>query len=414
MGGALNARPTRMKTPLPSVERDDESRVSESLSEREHREQHAHRLDDPSRLLDQPPQDAFEHADSYHSGHRERAGPDEPIVMSPSPRSRSSASGSDHTIDNLRTPGSLHPSERVIPPLPHHYSGTYVPGSKSPTDIYGGHPHEVAHEVRSYHNPEIYPDRYGRGHPKEGPIYYIIPGGMSVIFQDEHGNEITRVGDFSGRPQPSRPAPFIVQDANGRELYRYDGYGRGPHRGYSEPQVVRIDTYQPPSSRLRLNVSSVARGATLLKAIALTHPINGAMTTVPSIETIGTGSTVTVITEITPVIETTEATATTEIPGATETMMFTEVTMVTESKGVTETTVFTETMGPVGAMGEQMPTSLAECPRAHPTGRRVMLVKYPWKGRLASILKGLEETETMPAHITRANMRRRSLISLQI
>lgn len=25
-----------------------------------------------------------------------------------------------------------------------------------------------------------------------GPIYYVIPGGMSVIFQDEHGNEVAR------------------------------------------------------------------------------------------------------------------------------------------------------------------------------------------------------------------------------
>ncbi|KAJ7667938.1 hypothetical protein DFH06DRAFT_233924 [Mycena polygramma] len=29
--------------------------------------------------------------------------------------------------------------------------------------------------------------------------YYVIPKGMNVIFQDEDGNEITRVGDFNGR-----------------------------------------------------------------------------------------------------------------------------------------------------------------------------------------------------------------------
>ncbi|KAJ6614328.1 hypothetical protein B0H10DRAFT_2045732, partial [Mycena sp. CBHHK59/15] len=48
--------------------------------------------------------------------------------------------------------------------------------------------------------------------------YYIIPGGMNVIFQDENGNEITRVGDFSGRRR--RISPIIVQDEYGRELYR--------------------------------------------------------------------------------------------------------------------------------------------------------------------------------------------------
>lgn len=48
--------------------------------------------------------------------------------------------------------------------------------------------------MRSRHNQEIYLDRYDHtgGYEKEGPIYYIIPGGMNVIFQDEHGNEITR------------------------------------------------------------------------------------------------------------------------------------------------------------------------------------------------------------------------------
>ncbi|KIK98759.1 hypothetical protein PAXRUDRAFT_646679 [Paxillus rubicundulus Ve08.2h10] len=193
--------------------------------------------------MDRPPQDAFGHVGS-HSGHGERAGPDKPIIMTASRISRSSASGSDHTIENLRTPLSMHPSERVIPPLPRHYSGTV---SKSPTDIYGGQSHGVAHEVRPYHNPEIYSDGYGRGHERSGPIYYIIPGGMDVIFQDEHGNEITRVGDFSGRPRPSRPGPFVVQNEFGKELYRYDDHDKGPHRGYSEPPIVQIDHYSHSS-----------------------------------------------------------------------------------------------------------------------------------------------------------------------
>ncbi|KAF9226473.1 hypothetical protein BS17DRAFT_485270 [Gyrodon lividus] len=113
MGGALNARPTALEMPFPSVERPDESPVSESLSEREHRE-HTQRLHDPSRLLERPLQDAFAYAGSHHSGHGGRVGPDKPIIMSASRRSRSSASGSDHTIENLRTPLSMHPSERVV------------------------------------------------------------------------------------------------------------------------------------------------------------------------------------------------------------------------------------------------------------------------------------------------------------
>ncbi|KAJ7179242.1 hypothetical protein C8R46DRAFT_632149 [Mycena filopes] len=41
---------------------------------------------------------------------------------------------------------------------------------------------------------------------------------MNVVFQDAEGNEITRVGDFSGRRRPI--SPIIVQDEYGRELYR--------------------------------------------------------------------------------------------------------------------------------------------------------------------------------------------------
>ncbi|KAJ7499002.1 hypothetical protein FB451DRAFT_20617 [Mycena latifolia] len=53
--------------------------------------------------------------------------------------------------------------------------------------------------------------------PVDG-TYYIIPGGMNVVFQDEDRNEITRVGDFSGRRR--RISPIIVQDQYGREIYR--------------------------------------------------------------------------------------------------------------------------------------------------------------------------------------------------
>ncbi|KAI0637776.1 hypothetical protein C8Q77DRAFT_1153492 [Trametes polyzona] len=51
--------------------------------------------------------------------------------------------------------------------------------------------------------------------------YYIIPGGAPVIFEDERGNELTRVGDFSGRYKPPRrPRPVIVQDQYGNEICR--------------------------------------------------------------------------------------------------------------------------------------------------------------------------------------------------
>ncbi|KAI0366403.1 hypothetical protein BV20DRAFT_952253 [Pilatotrama ljubarskyi] len=59
--------------------------------------------------------------------------------------------------------------------------------------------------------------------------YYIIPGGAPVIFEDEDGNELTRVGDFSGRYKPPRrPRPVIVQDQYGREICRA-GFSHDDH-----------------------------------------------------------------------------------------------------------------------------------------------------------------------------------------
>ena len=105
MGGALNARPVKIDPALASLGPALESPVLETLSERDHRE-HAERLHDVSRLMDRPP--PLQHASSFHSGRGGRINPDEPIVMT------SRSSGSDHTIEALRTPPLMHPSERVV------------------------------------------------------------------------------------------------------------------------------------------------------------------------------------------------------------------------------------------------------------------------------------------------------------
>lgn len=76
-----------------------------------------------------------------------------------------------------------------------------------------------------------------RGKPD---TYYVIPGGAPVIFEDEHGNELTRcviivlstqtytltsycgrVGDFSGKYRYRAPQrPVVIQDDQGNEIYR--------------------------------------------------------------------------------------------------------------------------------------------------------------------------------------------------
>lgn len=59
-----------------------------------------------------------------------------------------------------------------------------------------------------------------RGRNGKKDTYYVIPGGAPVVFEDEEGNELTRVGDFSGRYKPRRQRPVIIEDENGREIGR--------------------------------------------------------------------------------------------------------------------------------------------------------------------------------------------------
>ncbi|KAJ7781329.1 hypothetical protein B0H16DRAFT_616267 [Mycena metata] len=82
------------------------------------------------------------------------------------------------------------------------------------------------------------------------PIVYIVPGGMNVVFQDEDGNEITRVGDFTGRQRAT--SPIIVQDEYGRELYRTSDIRRGePNRRRSRRSHRDEEGYRSPSDNPR-------------------------------------------------------------------------------------------------------------------------------------------------------------------
>ena len=111
MRGALNARPGKMDSILPPLGAPlgagMESPLSESFSEREHRE-HGGRFRDIPRLSDRPPQ--LQRTPSFHSGIGERLNHDEPIIMTHS--HGGSSPGSDNTIEAL--PHSVHPSERVV------------------------------------------------------------------------------------------------------------------------------------------------------------------------------------------------------------------------------------------------------------------------------------------------------------
>lgn len=213
MGGTLNARPTTPEDPpmLPSPR---------DLS---------HRLEYP-RL----PHDDIPYAETYHEGITQRGNPDDPIVINHSSRSMSTTS-SDRTLGYHRPRASEYPGTRIIPPPPRHRPRDYVVQEVAPANIYGSRHYDAHPEARGIHLAESYQRGHARNHPKgRPPICYIVPGGMNVVFQDERGRELTRVGDSSGRRRPAPPAPFIVQDPSGRELYRYDG---SPNR---DPKVLQI------------------------------------------------------------------------------------------------------------------------------------------------------------------------------
>ncbi|KAF7795861.1 hypothetical protein EIP86_007028 [Pleurotus ostreatoroseus] len=59
-----------------------------------------------------------------------------------------------------------------------------------------------------------------RGRNGKPDTYYVIPGGAPVVFEDQQGNELTRVGDFSGRYRPRKQRPVIIEDEHGREVGR--------------------------------------------------------------------------------------------------------------------------------------------------------------------------------------------------
>ncbi|GLB33722.1 hypothetical protein LshimejAT787_0106060 [Lyophyllum shimeji] len=106
--------------------------------------------------------------------------------------------------------------------------------------------HDFAQTDRSYQPSEEEPDseviepfiyehevwNVDRGAPEL--YYYIVPGGLNVIFRDENGNESMRVGEFGDSIyKPRRVSPTIIQDEFGNELYRTGDFGSTATRASS-------------------------------------------------------------------------------------------------------------------------------------------------------------------------------------
>jgi len=125
---------------------------------------------------------------------------------------------------------------------------------ESSPDHYDTHPHES-----EYPPCVVVVERGRHGKPD---TYYVIPGGAPVIFEDEHGKELTRVGDFSGRYKPQAlKRPVIIQDEYGREVYRmgFDDDGASEDGYYSRSRVRDYDRHSSRNDYSRRSHSGSSR-----------------------------------------------------------------------------------------------------------------------------------------------------------
>lgn len=131
------------------------------------------------------------------------------------PTSDSSSFNYDHSDPMLQDvprskPVYHDPEMGVSPSVPVHHSHTEE-----------RHPRRHTHHSRSHHHKRSRRRNSHDQERKKPSTYYIVPGGMRVIFRDREGNEITRVGNWTETRQ-KHISPIVVQDENGNVLYRSD------------------------------------------------------------------------------------------------------------------------------------------------------------------------------------------------
>ncbi|KAH9077481.1 hypothetical protein EDB83DRAFT_1712876 [Lactarius deliciosus] len=102
------------------------------------------------------------------------------------------------------------------------------------------------------HSPDRGRSTYG-SHGRSANLertYYIVPPGMNVIFRDEYGNELKRVGDFSNDgPYEYDEAPVEIADERGRIVYKTgenytdDGLEASEATYRDRPKIVHLGQY---------------------------------------------------------------------------------------------------------------------------------------------------------------------------
>ncbi|OCH93592.1 hypothetical protein OBBRIDRAFT_832525 [Obba rivulosa] len=165
-----------------------------------------------------------------------------------------------HAPDGYRVPEKKPERRRELPRPPYN---TPVQHHDPPVQPYRPttQPYKPTHrhydQVERYNDrkpPEEYPPAVvvvEKGRHGKKDTYYIIPGGVPVVFEDEEGNELTRVGDFSGNYRPTKPRPIIVEDSHGREIFRtgFDDNQSSSSRSRYDDEYYRREEHSSRRSR---------------------------------------------------------------------------------------------------------------------------------------------------------------------
>ncbi|KAI0049617.1 hypothetical protein FA95DRAFT_838082 [Auriscalpium vulgare] len=199
-------------------------------------------------VLEEEPWQLLNHSPNYdsdYSRHHRHNGPYSASVSDVPVHIISESSRADSPIPIVHREDSfLHPHDASASRLYEQFTGETTPSTTS-TDLTVRDPVDEVHQVhrRNAHRRPVdghnYADHQGiaehwqsgshRAHHLRGPQYlsqkrtfYIVPPGMNVVFQDEQGHELTRVGDFTGNiaPMPFREEPIVLQDEDGHVVYK--------------------------------------------------------------------------------------------------------------------------------------------------------------------------------------------------
>ncbi|KAF8627176.1 hypothetical protein AX15_004494 [Amanita polypyramis BW_CC] len=79
--------------------------------------------------------------------------------------------------------------------------------------------------------------------------HYIVPGGLDVVFQDEDGNELTRVRNIGDNSTRRRVTPMVIEDEFGNVVYRTGDFDSLSGSSHTKSESERPQREYPYESR---------------------------------------------------------------------------------------------------------------------------------------------------------------------